>query len=112
MKIIGKTADGYLLEATEDDIALAAGFTGKHDANWKLAKDKAGHSYSRMEGLPVGAVVPVRELHSIIGQIRWKEDEAKKGAAALRAIATILEGAMPSVIFPAPPAPAPEGEPS
>jgi len=42
MKIIGKTEDGWLLEASKDDVALMMGFRYAHDDGFKNTKVTIG----------------------------------------------------------------------
>ena len=42
MKIIASTDNGFLIEATEDEIALVLGFQGQYDSNFKRSTLKIG----------------------------------------------------------------------
>lgn len=93
MKIVGHAGTGrYLVECTEDDLAAAAGYV-RHDLEWIALKAAAlpGHP------LPIGTVINASEAMRFLRTLRTKEKDAISGAAVLRALATMIEKALPTI---------------
>lgn len=109
MKIIGKAGDDhYLVQISEEEIAISMGFRGVHDDAYKAAKPKPG--YNDGGGLKIGTTVNVKAKADAVNSLAWKERTALEGADALEALAKLLRGAMPSRFF-TPPEPAAEEAP-
>lgn len=102
MKVIGKTASGYLVEATESELNRLAGCRYGQNVPWA----KAG---SRPNGVPIGTEFDVSSRFDAMHNLTQAEGQVRQGAAALRALADLAEKSLPSAIVP-PPAPAPESE--
>lgn len=94
MKIIASTSAGYLVEMTEDEIAKAAGFSGSWDGGWQKA-------IGDHRGPPIGTTVDVNAAHAFHSRISQHQKEARSSAGILRALADMMDGAMPDVIVPA-----------
>ncbi len=98
MKVIGRTASGFIVEASEEELALAAGYGGQYDEAWRKL---------------LGGSANADEIASLLRGIRHDESKAKHGADALRLLANAIERSLPTVLFPEPPAPPPaEGTPA
>ncbi|RWX72526.1 hypothetical protein EOA24_00605 [Mesorhizobium sp. M2A.F.Ca.ET.039.01.1.1] len=102
MKIIGKTHAGYLIEASEDEIAKAAGYGGDYDGEWKSARPaphQGGWGDSR-SSLIIGSEIDVRAAHDFHSRIKRNEAQARSAAGILKAIAELIEGNLPGVVIP------------
>lgn len=97
MKIIGKSATDYLVEASEYELMLAAGFNSVHNDGWK--KLLAGTGWDA-KYLPIGTVINVTAAYNFHRRIADHQDKARSSAAFLRGLADMLDGAMPDVIIP------------
>jgi hypothetical protein len=106
MKIIGQTGSGFIAEVTEEEIAVALGFRGTYDDAFKAWAEKIKRGG---RDLPVGTVVQVKEISAFWHGLLYREEEAKKAAGTLRALADLITANMPSGIVP--PAPPKEGTP-
>jgi hypothetical protein len=101
MKIIAHIGSNYLVEMTEDEIVKSAGFLYSFDSQWeKLRTNLFRHERSSGGKLPVGSVINVHAAFNFHSQITEHEQKAKDAAATLRALAGLLDGAMPSVVIP------------
>lgn len=99
MKIIGHTGGDYLAQLSEDEIAILLGFRGIHGEAYKTWR--RAHTRSGMEQLlEAGTTIEVHEIAKFWQAIQWKEDEAKKAAANLRALADLITTNLPSGIVP------------
>lgn len=98
MKIIGRTAYGYLIDATAHDIAGAAGFTSPSECpGWK-----PDSPHRRWDGsFPVGVEIKPSEGLAYLNKLRAAEEAVKKAETLLRALADMLHSALPSTIIPA-----------
>lgn len=85
MKIIGHTSGGLLVEMSRDEFAKACGYKYEYEV-----KDKTS----------VGTVANVTAAYDFHRRIANHEDKAKETAGTLRALAALLDGALPSVILP------------
>jgi hypothetical protein len=94
VKIIAKTTTGdYLVEMTGNEIAQSAGFPSTSH----LPKIIRSHDeYS----LKLGTRVDVERTQSYLQRLRQHEDGVRHSAAALRALAQMLEAALPTTIIP------------
>ncbi|MEJ0092782.1 MAG: hypothetical protein WDN46_10115 [Methylocella sp.] len=92
MKIIGNTADGYLIEATGREIANAAGYSSMTAMPGHKFKD----SYGRDVYLPIGLVVEPTKAHAYIHNLKMAEERVRQSEAHLRALADLLKSALPA----------------
>lgn len=91
MKIVANTHHGYLVEATSDELARAAGYEDTREApGW----DRSRYTFS------IGATINVAETLTYLGKLRKHEKECRDSAAVLRALATMLDSAMPTTFIP------------
>jgi hypothetical protein len=102
MQIMAKTSTGYLVDMTEDEIAKAAGCAGVHDAVWRKVKPAPGHDYQHERQLYMGAHIKVSAAYSFHARVIEHQDKAKSSAGMLRALAEMLENALPDVVIPPP----------
>jgi len=86
MKIIAKTATGYLVEAKAHELLAAAG----HDP-WD---DRA------LAGDPIGRTFEVAKTHDYLKTLRGKEETLRAAAEQFRAMATFMEQSLPTTIIP------------
>lgn len=100
MKVIAKTALGYLVEASETELNAIAGDRYGSKVPWRQPHD-------RNSGVPIGTELSPCARFDAVYAIEQAEDRVRQGAAALRALADLAEKSMPSAIVP-PPAPEPE----
>ncbi len=98
MKIIAKTSGGYLVEMNADEILKAAGYSSTYDDGWTAALRTAG-VYDR-GGPPIGMKIEVQAAYDFHSRIASNEHKAKEAAGTLRALASLLDGVMPSVVIP------------
>jgi hypothetical protein len=89
MKIIGKTTGGFIVEMTEDEAAQAAGHHSSYSEGW------------RKLGVGVGAKIDFVAAISFHSRVKAHQDEARKSAGILRALADMIDGALPEVVIPA-----------
>lgn len=99
MKVIGKTQNGFLVEASEDELAKCAGF----ETTWHMPIIKDRHPRT----WHLGDEIKVTETHTYLGKLRANERQVKDSAQFLRAMADMVAGALPSTIVPAEPPAAP-----
>lgn len=100
MKIIansGGHSPSYIVEVSEGDLAMMAGFGGSYDDQWRKLRDRTGV-------LPAGTKIPFRANMERIQSLASHEAKAKDAADTLRALAGLLDKALPAVSLP--PAPA------
>lgn len=90
MKIIGKTDNGYLVEATETELAIAAGFNSSYDGSWPFRENRSIPSGTKID------VTAARDWHS---RIRNDSHGAKKCVDLLRGLAEMIDGALPDVVI-------------
>lgn len=89
MKIIGTTKDGFLVEMTKDEAARAAGFYSSCSDEW------------RKMGVVVGSEIKFTAALDYHTRVRQHQGEAQKSARTLRALADMIDGALPDVVIPA-----------
>jgi hypothetical protein len=113
MKIVGRTDAGYLVEATELELANVAGHAYAHQAPWA---QKRGSGYGHdAKPIPTGTVIEVTNRFQHLLAMETREADVREAAGTLRALATLAEKTLPSVLFPPEPeaeAPAPEASAS
>lgn len=102
MKIIGKTAGGYLIEASASEIAHVAGVAAP--AQVEGAKQTNG-SYGYEWIYPIGTEVAVSERFYLMRKLEEGRNSAIQSAASFRAFADLLEQSIPEGLkLPPPPA--------
>jgi hypothetical protein len=98
MKIIGQSRDGYLIDATEQELALCAGYLGHADADWKKVRPSLGGSWDS-QPLSIGAqILPV--VTPYMNRLRENEAKAKASAEMLRTLADMITSHLPTTIIP------------
>lgn len=95
MKIIGKTDTGYIVYATGDELAQAAGYYSLYSARGKISGLD-----DRSITLPIGAEINVTKTHRYLEDLRNKDAEVSKSVTLLRALADMLHSALPTTIVP------------
>lgn len=98
MKIIGTAERGFIVEMTLEEIARAAGYSSAHDSNFI-------NSTGRRD-LPIGTIIDVKAAYDYHSRMASHQAQARSSAGIMRAMADMIEGAMPDVILP----PKPEKE--
>ncbi len=87
MKIIGETKNGYIIEMTKLEAAKASGFHSDYSDEWRKMRVGVGSEINFTAAI---------EFHSAV---RRHQDEAKKSANILRALADMIDGALPEVVI-------------
>lgn len=108
MKIVGRTDTGYLVEATEAELANIAGHAYPNQAPWAELTKSTG--YGGAKPIPTGTKIEVTKRFQHLEVLQRREKEVRDAAATLRALADLMVTQMPSVKFPPEPEPAPEPE--
>lgn len=104
MKIIGNTDKGYLVMASEDELAIATGHTNTYSPGWKALKRDIGVSDTAR--LPIGTTVSVQAVFRYNASIAAHAEKARESSSTLRALADLIDRTAPDAMIP----PAPEGE--
>lgn len=89
MNIIGKTTNGYIVEASADELAKAAGFTSPYDPSWPF---KGGD-------IPIGSLLNVAAAYNWHSRVGNNIESARQSAHIMRALADMIEGSLPDVII-------------
>ena len=97
MKIIGKTVDGYIVEATGEELAKAAGYYGLREIPGvkQISTGYGGYLYE----LPVGTKILPSRTHNYLNALRDNEDKVRQSEGMLRALADMLRAALPTTII-------------
>lgn len=96
MKIIGRTAHGYIVEASDIELANAAGYDACPQApGWM--PDPGSHWRGVFK---IGTEFKPRETHTYLGKLRENEDKVRQSETLLRALADMLHTALPTTIIP------------
>lgn len=98
MKVIGTAEGGFLVSATERELANICGYAYEGSAPWKNSSANR-HGDGRLQP---GTVIPVEALFNRLGALRDGERKLKEGAAHLRALATLMETQTPDALIPEP----------
>lgn len=104
MKIIGRTNHGYIVEATDVELANAAGFNEPFQAP---GFERDNGSYHR-GWFKVGTEFHPIETHQYLTKLRDQEAKVRQSETHLRALADMLHAALPTTIIP----PTAEGDPT
>lgn len=99
MKIIGKTANGYLVETTEAELAKACGFGWPSDKAWIAHTLPAREQYGTLK---IGSVIDLIPSFDYLNQLRSKEITVRTGAKVMRELADMMEIGVPTAIVPPP----------
>lgn len=103
MKIIGKTKDGFLVEATEQELIHVAGYRYEgsfRDASPECWESKNNGGWGSTHSLKVGTeIAPAPGFKKLI-DLRDSESSLHATGKTLRHIADMLEGAMPVTMIP------------
>lgn len=97
MEILGKAGDRYIAIISETEIANAIGysFAGRDfKAGIRLLCDDRGD-------IKPGSKFDIAAARQFHEKIIGNEARAKEGAAQLRALATMIESSLPSIMIPA-----------
>lgn len=97
MKIIGQTGRDYIAQLTEEEIAILLGFPSVHNEGYRTWKRGVAR---RDDQLEAGTDIQVREIAAFWLGIQYREAEATKCAATLRALADLITSNLPSGIVP------------
>ena len=77
MKILGKTKDGFIMEATKKEVANLIGFYSDYDSD--LPRIEAGH------------VIKVAEMFTKLYNLAREKDTIKKAVTQVRGLCDLLE---------------------
>lgn len=106
MKIIGRTARGYIVEATMEELADSAGY-----ADVTAMPGWTPEPGYRFRGdFSIGTEIKPTEAHKYLQKLRDSEDKVRKSETLLRALADMLHTALPTTVIP--PEIVPEGDQS
>ena len=83
MKIIGKTENGYIVEASKDDVANLVGYHGQYDTKYKP--------------LSVGDEILVSKMFRQLYELKNNQPELQKVVGTLRNLADLLEPVCPVI---------------
>lgn len=95
MKIIGQTRDGYIVEASEGELANAMGFGSRYAAEFK---EQTKPFRDRDDKMRVGAELNIARTNDTMGRIVAGQDTVAKAAESMRAIAGIMEMTLAHII--------------
>lgn len=104
MKIIGKTQAGFLVDMTIHEIVRVAGYRYAFEDGWKKLPgvDRDGNP-------SIGSEIAITAISDFHARITADQQKARDAASTLRALAGLLDGAMPDVVLPPIPTPTQEG---
>jgi hypothetical protein len=88
MKIVGHTKDGYLLEATADELAKAAGFERHYELLDKLGLNGIGRSGARID---IGKIVNISKAFAALSRARNYQESLKYAARQARHVVEEIE---------------------
>lgn len=87
MKVIGKTATGYLVEMSATEIANAAGYPSKHDQQFQ--KHTGWHEVNNRS--LVGLEIPVTQNFARLARLARRDQEFDALCNTLRSTAAAIE---------------------
>lgn len=94
MKVIGETASGFLVEANAEELARAAGYGSSYSTQWRALPGITA------SGRPsIGTTIDTALAYTFHTQIASEQHKAREAAATLRALASLLDGALPDVVL-------------
>lgn len=95
MKIIASAGrERFVVEMSADEIIKAAGYSSSFDEAWMKAN--AGRD------IKVGTEIKVDAAYHFHARVSAHHTEAEKSARTLRALADMIDGALPDVVIPPP----------
>lgn len=97
MKIIGRSKTGVLVEMSDDEVAVCAGYGHTYDHfhdQPHLFKDRNSHG-----GYLVGVEMDVRAAFGWISRLKTTERQARDCAGIMRHMADMITGALPSAFL-------------
>jgi len=92
----------FIVEMSQDEIVKAAGFSCAYDTGWEKANSG--------RDVRVGTVINVGAAYDFHSRISCNQDKAKSAAGILKALAEMLENALPDIVIPPDDAKAEGGE--
>lgn len=95
MKIIATTPTGYLVEATGEELANAAGYRSASDVPGAI---KENHRWEW--SFKVGTTFKPDAAFLYLQELRRHEEKIKSSMSMLRALADMLAGALPTTMIP------------
>lgn len=96
MKIIGITRNGYIVEATDTELANSAGYNVPSEVpGWESERG----SYHRGT-FAVGTEFNPSLTHRYLSKLRADEDKVRQSETLLRALADMLRQALPTTMIP------------
>jgi hypothetical protein len=91
VKIIGKTANSFLVEITEVEIAACCGFPNTYGHEWEAFLKRHGKSdYNRGFKLDVGCEFHPKQISDWHYNLGYKYKQAQESAAFLRSLADMI----------------------
>jgi|WetSurMetagenome_2_1015567.scaffolds.fasta_scaffold01778_19 hypothetical protein len=96
MKILGKTGNGYLVEATATELSNAAGYLNPYQTPGYCITD----SYTKSGEFPIGQIIEATVAHSYLNVLRQAEERVRASELTLRALADLLSKALPTTAIP------------
>ena len=103
MKIIGKANGSYLVTMEERELSKAAGFAYSYDDFWnELIRIGAARktAYGGNHEIVEGVEIPLSSIFDRLSELRRAEEEVKKKAPSLRALADLMDGNLPTASVP------------
>lgn len=85
MKVIAKTRDGYMLEASEDDIAYLIGYNGRYSVSYDKSK------------LQIGDKINISAMYGQLYNLKENQPKLKNTVNILRSLADLLEPVCPVI---------------
>lgn len=99
MKIVADIKDGHLVEMTTDEIARCAGFQSAWSWKRQVERDPAS-PFVKGEEFRLGTVIDFRANYTYLDKLRENENQVRGQAKLLRAMADMLDSAMPTTMIP------------
>lgn len=96
MKIIADTGKGYILEATEDELANLMGYSSDfHRRNYPEGAEQFRRASGRK--LVPGDIIPIKKMYDHLYTMANKEKELMEISAKLKAAADFVDTALPTI---------------
>lgn len=97
MKILGKTDKGFILQATEDEVARLTGCSYMGCDDWKKDAQRDGITLERNGHPAVGAEIPVNAWWDRVSAIAEREKNLAKLGENLKSLGDLISNAWPAV---------------
>lgn len=98
MKVIGKSDAGYLIAASEHEIANLFGFSSSYDNDYRGLVERAGHfnssSYGPQKDL-IGMEIRPSEAYNQLAWLRQRDREFDQLCKQLRSTADAIQNSQP-----------------